>query len=308
MDSVDLKSRFFWISLLLIALLGYAGLSGCTLTPTGFRIQSNSPGVVADYLLKVSESFGIKAVDTEHQEGVDEQVQGFEDDLANGFVDEYYKNPGFSILLAAGSEGNFFNSPEGIEAIGKSGAVFARALVFDPGAAPKSFKGQFSNGRFYFAGANQAVFSPLNTAYLITLNLNLDTHVFKGQLVAGSEGNFIRPGAGLPAELVAGSEGNFLREPNTDQLRAHLEKYQSALSRHSDQGETFARQVSELKFVPPAFPLGLAWTETFARLMRAYPDEMTFTLGRIRGLPRGQLDEAWRELMERYVVRWTEDC
>lgn len=275
---------------------------------TGFQTQSEVAGIVADYLLKVSERFSIQAIDPAHQQTIDQQVKLFESDLGSGKVDSYYQNPSFSILLAAGSEGNFFNSKEGIEQIGKTGAVFAQVVVFDPNQPAKIFKGQFSNGRFYFAGENQAVFSPLNTAYLISLDLNLETKIFKGQLVAGSEGNFIRPGTGLPAELAAGSEGNFLREPSASELAEKRKTYQAILLKHREQGAAYGRKVSEFKITEPEFPLGLAWTETFARLMRAYPDQMTLGLTQIRGLPRDQLDEAWKDLVERYREQYRADC
>lgn len=290
--------------------LSLAELSGCALPASiepGFRTQQ-APGVLADYLLKVSESFGLKAVDSAHQQSVNEQVKAFEADLQGSQVDDYYQNPSFSILLAAGSEGSFFNSKEGIEQIGKTGAVFARVVVFDPGEPVKSFKGQFSNGRFYFAGKDQAVFSQLNTAYLISLDLNLETKIFKGQLVAGSEGSFIKPGVGLPAQLVAGSEGSFLRAPDPAVIAEKIKSYQGILLRHTEQGEAYGRKVGEFKIVEPTFPLGLAWTETYARLLRAYPEEMTLMMLQMRGLPRGQLDEAFAQMIERYTARYIADC
>lgn len=292
-----------------LALILGSGPLGCALPTAVDSFHTASvPGAVADYLLKVSESFSTQAIDTEHQTEVKAQVKAFEADLASGQVDAYYQNPSFSILLAAGSEGSFFNSKEGIEKIGKSGAVFARVVVFDPGQPAKSFSGQFSNGRFYFAGQNQAVFSPLNTAYLISLDLNLDTEVFKGQLVAGSEGSFITPGTGLPADLVAGSEGSFVREPSPEAIAAKIASYQNALQRNSSEGEAYARKIGEFKIVEPEFPLGLAWTQTYARLQRAYPDEFTLMLGQFRGLPRGQLDQANREMIERFTARYIADC
>jgi hypothetical protein len=296
-------------SLCAMTLLGSLALAGCSL-PAGVNqgFQTQAVGVLADYLLKVSESFSVKAVDPLHQAAINDQVKSFESDLSGSLVDEYYQNPSFSILLAAGSEGSFFNSKEGIETIGKTGAVFARVVVFDPGEALKSFKGQFSNGRFYFAGKEQAVFSSLNTAYLISLDLNLETKIFKGQLVAGSEGSFIRPGEGLPAELVAGSEGSFLRAPSPEVIADKIKSYQGILLRNTQQGAEFGRKVGEFKIVPPDFPLGLAWTETYARLLRAYPEEMTMMMQQVRGLPRGQLDEAFEQFIERYTVRYIADC
>lgn len=302
-----------WLPLsycLLISLSLFATLLSCSApspSESSFLTESANTAV-ADYLLKVEDSFGIKAVKSEHQQTLAQEVKAFEQDLASANVDNYYQNPKFSILLAAGSEGNFFNSKEGIEVIGKTGAVFARAVIFDPGQPPKSFTGQFSNGRFFFGGKDQPVFSPLNTTYLISLDLNLDTKIFQGQLVAGSEGNFIRPGEGLPAELAAGSEGNFLRAPSPSEIADKLKTYQSVLQRNLEQGRNYARQVNELKFVAPEFPLGLAWTETFARLIRAYPDEMGLALERIRGLPPRQLDKAWLEVMARQIDRYQADC
>lgn len=293
---------------LCLGLLPSCALPASVSSGASSGVTAVAPGVLADYLLKVNESFGIKAVDPEHKSTVDAQVAGFEADLKNGTVDSYYQNPGFSVLLAAGSEGSFFNSKEGIETIGQSGAVFAKVVVFDPGVAPKLFNGQYSNGRFYFAGTETAAFSSLNTSYLISLDLNLETKIFKGQLAAGSEGSFIQPGTGLPAELAAGSEGSFLREPSRELLEAKKLEYQSVLQRNATQGEAFARKVNEFKIVPPEFPLGLAWTETYARLQRAYPDEITLMNGQMRGLPRGQLDDAFRLMLERYTARYIADC
>lgn len=302
-------------SVLLISLLGLllscsAPVSVPNTSTSRFETQANiqTPLAVADYLLKVKDSFSVKAIDSAHQSAVNEQIKGFEQDLSGGKLDPYYQEPDFSVLLAAGSEGSFFNSQEGIEQIGKSGAVFARVLVFEPDLPPRGYKGQFSNGRFFMAGADAANFSPDNVAYLITLDLNLDTHVFKGQLSAGSEGSFIQPGTGLPAELAAGSEGSFLRTPSPTEVQTHLEKYQPMLNRYAQDKEAFGRQVGQLKFVQPDYPTAVAWTETYARLRRAYNDEMGFEISRIRGVATAQLDEAWNELIARFAARYKAEC
>ncbi|MEZ0371552.1 MAG: hypothetical protein ACAI44_20850 [Candidatus Sericytochromatia bacterium] len=298
-----------WLSLALACSLA------CACTPqtpdsTRFAVQSaeQSSLAVADYILKVQDSFRVQAVDQPHQQAVNENIKAFEQDLAAGQSQDYYQEPDFSILLAAGSEGSFFNSKEGIEKIGNTGAVFARVVVFDTDVPPRGYKGQFSNGRFFMAGAEAANFSPDNVAYLITLDLNLDTHVFQGKLVAGSEGNFIRPGEQLPAELVAGSEGNFLRAPTPDELKANLLKYQTLLNQYEAKKDEYGRKVGQLKFVQPDFPTAVAWTETYARLRRAYSDEMGFEIARIRGVSTAQLDEAWNELIARFAARWQADC
>ncbi|HEY9843950.1 MAG: hypothetical protein ACAI44_37080 [Candidatus Sericytochromatia bacterium] len=280
------------------------------LATQSFETQSANQGqlAVADYLLKVQDSFRVQAVAQAHQDAVNQNIKAFEADLAAGKVNDYYQEPDFSILLAAGSEGNFFNSKEGIEKIGSAGAVFARVVVFDTDVPPRGYKGQFSNGRFYMNGGEAANFSPDNVAYLITLDLNLDTHVFQGKLVAGSEGNFIRPGEQLPAELVAGSEGNFLRQPTPDELKANLLKYQALLNQYEAKKAEYGRKVGQLKFVQPDFPTAVAWTETYARLRRAYSDEMGFEIARIRGVSTAQLDEAWNELIARFAARWQAEC
>ena len=100
------RSKRFWLGLSCLAWLNAGALVGCALpagVDSGFQTESQPPGVVADYLLKVSESFGIKSVEPAHQDIVNAQVKSFEADLSSGQVDPYYQNPSFSILLAAGS-------------------------------------------------------------------------------------------------------------------------------------------------------------------------------------------------------------
>ena len=54
--------------------------------------------------------------------------------------------------------------------------------------------------------------------------------------------------------------------------------------------------------------ISLAYTETYARLMRAYHDEMSYELNTVRGLPKGLLYDAMKEGIDRVAQRWLQDC
>ncbi|MEZ0373020.1 MAG: hypothetical protein ACAI44_28275, partial [Candidatus Sericytochromatia bacterium] len=259
-----------------------------SVAPFQTQSQSSERDTVSGYILKVEEAFAIKAVEASHQAEVDQSVATFETDLESGQLDAYYKVPAFSIQLAAGSEGSFFTA-EGAKKLDQTGAVFAQAVVFNPGDKAQNFKGQFSGGRFFFSGQQNV--SPANVTYLITLNPELQTEIYKGRLSAGSEGSFLNPLRGAGEQLPTGlTPAGTLSKA---ELEAKIREYKPALTRHATQGEDFGRKVRTLKFVPPQEPLALAWTETFARLARAYPEEMRQELGAIRGLPRQLLYEAW---------------
>lgn len=284
-----------------------SGLSlSCSPPPPGqaFAVQSERESVSA-YILKVEESFAIKAVEPAHQTKVDATVAAFENDLEKGLLNDYYQVPSFSILLAAGSEGSFFNTSDGAKQLSQSGAVFAQAVVFNPGEAAQVFKGQYSNGRFFFTG--QQSVSPANVSYLIALNPSFETEIYKGKLSAGSEGSFLNPLKGS-SQISAGSEGSFLTPLQSQELKAKVLAYQPAILRNTQEGEVYERKVSALKFIPPQEPLALAWTETFARLTRAYPDELHQELGPLRGLPKQMLGLAWTAGLARVRNRWIADC
>ncbi|MBT9546425.1 MAG: hypothetical protein IV090_13635 [Candidatus Sericytochromatia bacterium] len=305
---IRLKPRF--LSYLLFLLLCLQGLGACVpaagpLQNEGdFELKSLAESFVSSYILKAEERFQIKAVNPEHKNTVDSSVATFKQDLQSGSIDTYYNNPSFSILLAAGSEGSAFNSKEGIEQISKNGAVFAQAVVFNLGDTRGSvYKGQFSSGRFFFnRNANQEI-SPSNTTYLIALNQNLETQVFKGQLSAGlsagSEGS----------ALSAGSEGSALLKQELNQSLLHENQltYQKTLELYQAKNEAYTQKVQTLKFIVDRL-IPQAWTETYARLMRAYRDEMDLELRIIRGLPKGLLADAWQDAVNRVGQRWQADC
>ncbi len=282
--------------------------AGCSLpNPNNqmFSLESERESVAA-YLLEVTEHFTVKAVEPAHQSEIDKHVKDFEQALKTGQLNDYYKVPAFSILLAAGSEGSFFNTVDGAKKLERNGAVFAQAVVFNPGESAQVFKGQFSNGRFYFSG--QQNISPANTSYLITLEPNLETEVYKGKLSAGSEGSFLNPLTGTLSPVAGQFQDSYLTPAQQADLDAKIRAYQPAIVRNAQEGSDYSRLVSGLKFVPPQEPLALAWTETFARLMRAYPSEMHQELTAIRGLPRQLLHQAWNQAMNRVRDRWIADC
>ncbi|MEZ0369241.1 MAG: hypothetical protein ACAI44_09170 [Candidatus Sericytochromatia bacterium] len=320
-------------NILLLAVLGLSGSFGCSLpggqTPqtsaqtSADTVLADDPQSVADFRIKVKESFAVKAVDEEHKEAVEAARKAFEADLQQGKVDSYYQLPSFSVLLAAGSEGSFFKSEE-IAKIEKTGAVFAMAVIYNPappppppGAAPppgpppanpQVFRGQLSNQRFHFAG--KYLITPENTAYLITLNSNLQTQILKGQLAAGSEGSFFTP----PAQLVAGSEGSFisslpLPEPvSVEELKAQASRFQKALDSHQSEGEAFRRKVSQLKFVRPDTGAPITRTELFARMIHAYPEELGYEFTLLQGLPPDIHGTRVTELLNLYRARYIRDC
>ncbi|MGV3525970.1 MAG: hypothetical protein ACO1RX_17235 [Candidatus Sericytochromatia bacterium] len=263
-------------------------------------IQNFRPHTIASYLLEVQDSFQIKTVQAPHQEQVTASIERFEADLKAGQLDPYYANPSFSILLSAGSEGSAFSSPEEMEQISQTGAVFAQAVVFNPGTSQADvYKGQFSNGRFFFNNDARTNIQPGNTTYLITLDVNLETRVFQGQLSAGSEGS----------ALSAGSEGSALasRELNQALLAQQQTLYAKALEVYAQRQQVYQQQVGELTFTVQNL-IPLAYTETYARLMRAYPDELTLELQAMRGLPKGLLFDAMQDALDRIGQRWLADC
>lgn len=322
-----------------MCLMGLSLVTACsTVTPQPIHTPSDpggqvfsllSTGLVTDYLLKVQDQFKIQSVSAEHRPDVDKAVASFEADLAAGQLVDYYQSPGFTIKLSAGSEGASLSAgsegaslsagSEGasfdgeIKTLSERGAVFAQAVVYnDNSATPEIFKGQFYEGRFYFNQGEGQRISPLNTTYLLTLDVNLETEVFQGQLSAGSEGASLSAGS-EGASLSAGSEGASLSPVETTLLNEklrndNLTRYTAALNVTQRLSENYENEVRDLKFVPPFEPLDLFYTETFSRVIRAYEQEGKLELTKFRGLPTPLLYVGIQNMVDRLSQRWEADC
>lgn len=303
--------------LFLCCLFILLGVFSCV-TPTPTDLPSGSQEIsiqglrshrIPSYILETEDSFTIKVVQEKHKAQVDKSVTNFQEDLTSGNVDEYYTNPSFTVLLSAGSEGSAFNTAEGIEQISKNGAVFAQAVVFNDNLDQAAvYKGQFSGGRFFFDNPSRSEISPTNTTYLIALDINLETRIFQGRLSAGSEGSALSAGSEGSA-LSAGSEGSAILQDQLEQelLAKNLQVYNKALEVYTEKNQEYQAEVKELTFVVKNL-ISLAHTETYARLMRAYRDEMRVELDAVRGLPKNLLYTAMKDGIDRVAQRWLEDC
>ncbi len=167
---------------------GPAGLPGSTL-PTASIAPGPSPqpsaslaGIteIPTFIMRLEERFRVQAVAESHQEILKEVIGQFQSDLSKQETEDYYQSPGFSIKLLAGSEGSYFHTAETLALVTSLLEGYAQALVIYPDQSFDVFKGQLSNGAFYFSGAT--TLPENNTTYLVALNTDLETQVLSGNL------------------------------------------------------------------------------------------------------------------------------
>lgn len=141
---------------------------------------------ISGYYFQLQELFAVKgfstkAIEASHEVLLQESISAFLKDLEAGNTDDYYKAPEFSVQLFAGSEGGYFQSPDLIESFSNSLATYAQALVIYEDQSYDVFKGQYTDQKFYFNGADSL--PEINTTYLINLDNELQPQVYTGTLL-----------------------------------------------------------------------------------------------------------------------------
>lgn len=141
---------------------------------------------IQNYLFQVQSGFQIAAVDADDAPLIEPVRQQFEADLKSGQIANYQKTKAFSIQLLAGSEGNYFTSPELLQALNQR--VLATLVVMLPEQKTAVFKGEFENQRFYFADPSQELaLSSASKAYLMTADANFAIQTYKGEILPESQ-------------------------------------------------------------------------------------------------------------------------
>lgn len=147
---------------------------------TTTQATATPAGDLSTFVMRLQDRFRVQAVDESHQLILKAVITQFQSDLVNGKTDDYYQSPSFSIKLLAGSEGSYFHTGETLARVTSLLEGYALALVIYPDQSFDVYKGQLSNGAFYFNGASTL---PENkTTYLIGLNPDLETQVLTGSL------------------------------------------------------------------------------------------------------------------------------
>ncbi|HEY9841304.1 MAG TPA: hypothetical protein V6D23_12665 [Candidatus Obscuribacterales bacterium] len=131
-------------------------------------------------LFKISSEFSTQDVSSAHKEIIAEAEAAFIDDMAEKRTADYFNEPDFAIKLLAGSEGSYFQTSEALSKFTSEALSYAMAVVIGSDGTSLTYKGQLIDQTFYFDGADSLPEN--NTAYLITLTENLDSHVMTGSL------------------------------------------------------------------------------------------------------------------------------
>jgi len=155
------------------------------LSPSLQSLPNNLQKTVQNYLFQLQSGFQIAAVDANDAPVIEPVRQQFEADLKAGKLDSYQQNKDFSIQLLAGSEGNYFTSPELVQALNER--VLATLVVMLPEQKTAVFKGEFENQRFYFADPSQELaLASASKAYLMTADANFAIQTYKGEILPES--------------------------------------------------------------------------------------------------------------------------
>jgi hypothetical protein len=184
-----MKRMHIWSMSLILG----CGLLACQPAPVGvnqaqFSLPLAATQALHNYLFQVQTGFQVAAVDTADQAIVEAARLAFEADLKAGKLDSYQQNKHFSIQLLAGSEGNYFNSPELIQSLNQR--VLATLVVMLPEQKSAIFKGEFENQRFYFADPSQQLaLSTASKAYLMTADQNFAIKTVQGEILPDSQAN-----------------------------------------------------------------------------------------------------------------------
>lgn len=245
-------------------ILGCCSLWACQ--PMGLNqaqspLSTFSPALqsIQNYLFQVQAGFQIAAVDADDAAVIEPVRQQFEADLKAGQLESYQQNKDFSIQLLAGSEGNYFSSPELVQAVNER--VLATLVVMLPDQKTAIFKGEFEKQRFYFADPSQELaLASASKAYLMTADANFAIQTYKGEILPENQTEFqsetqteptVSGQAGSVSEDLAGGGAAF--------TESQAEGWESG--QHALYGDPFAGDYPQ---VQPAYPVaGFAYGGEF---------------------------------------------
>jgi hypothetical protein len=224
------------------------------LSPSLQSLPDNLQKTVQNYLFQLQSGFQIAAVDAGDAPVIEPVRQQFEADLKAGKFDIYQQNKDFSIQLLAGSEGNYFTSPELVQALNER--VLATLVVMLPDQKTAVFKGEFENQRFYFADPSQELaLASASKAYLMTADANFAIQTYKGEILPESQ-----------TETQTAAQTDVPVSPNTAAASetfvpdgAHFEEEQAEAweaEQHSGvYRDPFAGDYPQVRQAQPAYPV-----------------------------------------------------
>ncbi|MGE3727181.1 MAG: hypothetical protein AB7I41_16605 [Candidatus Sericytochromatia bacterium] len=170
---------------------------------------------IQNYLFQVQSGFQIAAVDADDAPLIEPVQQQFEADLKAGKLANYQQAKAFSIQLLAGSEGNYFTSPELVQALNQR--VLATLVVMLPEQKTAVFKGEFENQRFYFSDPSQELaLASASKAYLMTADANFAIQTYKGEILPETQTPTAEPQVAAPVSANAVSASGALSSEEAD--------------------------------------------------------------------------------------------
>ncbi len=248
------------------------------LSPSLQSLPNNLQKTVQNYLFQLQSGFQIAAVDASDAPVIEPVRQQFEADLKAGKLESYQQNKDFSIQLLAGSEGNYFTSPELVQALNER--VLATLVVMLPEQKTAVFKGEFENQRFYFADPSQELaLASASKAYLMTADANFAIQTYKGEILPESQ-----------TETQSAAQTDVPVSPNTVSAsetfvpdEAHFEEEQ-AEARKSEAWEAEPHSVYRDPFAgddfsgnqPRYMPNVGAWAGKIEKVENKYPNRYAY--------------------------------
>jgi hypothetical protein len=253
------------------------------LSPSLQSLPDNLQKTVQNYLFQLQSGFQIAAVDASDAPVIEPVRQQFEADLKAGKLESYQQNKDFSIQLLAGSEGNYFTSPELVQALNER--VLATLVVMLPEQKTAVFKGEFENQRFYFADPSQELaLASASKAYLLTADANFAIQTYKGEIVPESQ-----------TETQTAAQTDLPVSPNTVAASetfvsdgAHFEEEQAEAwesEQHSGvYREPFAGDYPQMRYAgddfsgnqPRYMPNVGAWAGKIEKIENKYPNKYAY--------------------------------
>ena len=223
------------------------------LIPSLRGLPDNLQKTVQNYLFQLQSGFQIAAVDAGDAPVIEPVRQQFEADLKAGKFDIYQQNKDFSIQLLAGSEGNYFTSPELVQALNER--VLATLVVMLPEQKTAVFKGEFENQRFYFSDPSQELaLASASKAYLMTADANFAIQTYKGEILPESQTE-----TQTAAQTAAPANEAFSADEADEADEADLEEGQAEAWEADEHSgvyrDPFAGDYPQMRQAQPAYPV-----------------------------------------------------
>ncbi|PIQ28205.1 hypothetical protein COW36_04795 [bacterium (Candidatus Blackallbacteria) CG17_big_fil_post_rev_8_21_14_2_50_48_46] len=221
---------------------------GCSPTvPGSFTLKPEmSVSQIHNFGFRIQSGFQIAASSGE-QAQLETTRQTFEADLRSGNLESYRQAKHFSIQLLAGSEGNYFVSPDILQALTQK--VLATLVVVLPNDQFSVFKGEFENQRFYFADPAQQLSLDTSTkAYLLTANADFTIQTTLGEILPQAADNSTPVVEASPSAMPVQTEP--LAQPASEQSAA---EFSESDEHHEDESESDEHHEDDFDFDSESF-------------------------------------------------------